>query len=106
MSQSRKPTLSDRRALLRARPSDPVRPVPPAASVPPVDRRNPYLLGAVIGVLGGLLGAYVFRRAGDEAAKSGQAAKPIDNAQIFGLVLAVVSILRQIAEMARPPQKR
>lgn len=106
MSQPRKPTLSDRRTLLRTRLSDAAPLARPASSAPSADRRRPYVLGAVVGLLGGLLGAYIFRRAGDEAAKSGQTVKPIDNAQIFGLVLAVVSILRQIAEMARPPQKR
>lgn len=69
---------------------------------PPKDRR-PYLLGIVGGLLAGLLGAYFFDRASQENPDGRQ---PVSTGQMFGVALALLTVLRQIAEMGKPPQKK
>jgi hypothetical protein len=90
----RKTTLPDRRALL-ARPT----PKPP---LKPIDRR-PYWMGMLGSVLAGVLGALMFNRAAQDAAR-GRKIAPLGRMQVFSLVLTVVGVLRQLAEIARPPK--
>jgi len=85
-------SLPDRRALLRPR--------PPVPAKKPMDTR-PYWLGIAGGLFSGLIGAYLFNRAAQEATKDGEI-KPIETGQMFGLALAIITVLRQIAELARP----
>lgn len=96
-SKAPKTQLSNRQALLRSRPTAPVK-------KKPTDPR-PYWIGALGGLMSGLVGAYLFKRAADEAAKDGEI-KPIETGQLFGLALALVTVLRHIAELARPPQDK
>ncbi|MBK8134985.1 MAG: hypothetical protein KA401_04985 [Anaerolineae bacterium] len=69
---------------------------------PPPDRR-PYLFGVIGGLFAGLLGAYFFDRASNENPEGRQ---PVSTGQIFSIALALLTVLRQIAEMGRPPQKK
>ncbi len=85
-------SLPDRRDLLRPR--------SPFPAKKPTDPR-PYLLGIAGGLFSGLIGAYLFNRAAQEATKDGEI-QPIETGQMFGLALALITVLRQIAELARP----
>jgi len=80
--------------MLQARPAIPAK--------KPLDPR-PYWFGLVGGLFTGLIGAYMFNRAAQEATKDGEI-KPIETGQIFGLALAMITVMRQIAELARPPE--
>lgn len=62
-----------------------------------------YLFGGVGGLALGLLSTYFFHRASNENEEGPQ---PIQTAQLFGLALTLVTVLRQIAEMGKPPHKR
>lgn len=62
-----------------------------------------YLLGGVGGLALGLLSTYFFRRASHENEEGPQ---PIQTAQLFGLALTLLTVLRQIAEMGKPPHRR
>lgn len=96
-SKAPKTQLSNRQALLRSRPTPVVKKSP--------SNPRPYWIGALGGLLSGLAGAYLFKRAADEAGKDGQI-KPIETGQLFGLALALITVLRQIAELANPPQDK
>lgn len=93
-SKAPKTQLPNRQALLRSRPT-------PVIKKKPTDPR-PYWIGALGGLLSGLIGAYLFKRAADEAGKDGRVT-PIETGQLFGLALALITVLRHIAELANPP---
>jgi len=95
-SNAPKTNLPDRRAMLQTRPAVPVK-----KSTDP----RPYWFGALGGLFSGLVGAYLFNRAAQEATKDGDI-KPIETAQMFGLLMAIITVLRQVAELARPPQSK
>ncbi|MCU0464258.1 MAG: hypothetical protein MUF38_06785 [Anaerolineae bacterium] len=71
-------------------------------------KRQPYIFGALGGLLTGLAGAYLFARAAQSADDDPATPErpPLDNGQIFALVLALVALVRQIVEMGNPPQKK
>ncbi len=62
-----------------------------------------YLKGTVIGLVAGVLGAYLYNRAAEEDAdRNGGKPAPIQTGQLIALGLAALGILRQIAEMGKP----
>ncbi len=66
-----------------------------------------YVLGAAVGVLFGLLSAFMYTRAAEEeAGRSGGKPNSASTGEILGLGLAALAMVRQIAEMGRPPKKR
>jgi hypothetical protein len=75
--------------------------LPPA----PKDDNRPYLLGIVGGAIAGLLGAFFYKRASEE----NPFGRPrVSTMQMLGIATSVVGMLRQLAEMGKPPkdQKR
>lgn len=72
------------------------------AAAPPDDNR-PYLLGVVGGALAGLFSAYIFKRA---SAESPAGRKPVSTGQIFTVIMSVLTLVRQIAEMGKQPEKK
>lgn len=65
-----------------------------------------YVLGAVSGLLFGVLSAYLYNRAAEEEALIGDAPPPsIQIGTVFGLALTLFGLLRQIAESARSNNK-
>jgi NhaP-type Na+/H+ or K+/H+ antiporter len=64
-----------------------------------------YMIGALVGLIGGLLGAYLYARAAqDEIARGGQPPR-VQTMQILTLLLAAMGLMRQIAEMGKTPKK-
>lgn len=77
----------------------------PGKPARPAENRSPlgYIFGGIGGLVLGVLSTYFFRRASNENEDGPQ---PVQTAQLFGLALALLTVLRQIAEMGRPPNKR
>ncbi|MFZ4828305.1 MAG: hypothetical protein ACOYLB_13215 [Phototrophicaceae bacterium] len=87
---------------------------PQNLATPPVEQSSPAqsiwwvrtlllwtLLGTIIGLLAGLL----YNREAQEYVQSNQGQPPAPNrAELFGLVLALIGIVRQAAELGRPEQ--
>jgi len=65
-----------------------------------------YINGTFIGLVIGLLGAYLFNRAAEENAdlNGGKPAK-VSTAQLIGISLTALGLLRQISEMGKPSKK-
>lgn len=61
-----------------------------------------YLMGAVAGLLFGVVGAFLYTRAAEESA--GKAGRPqsIPTGQLIGLSLAALGLIRQVAELGKP----
>lgn len=73
-------------------------------STPPVSETGlNYIVGLLAGAVVGLFGAYIFSRA-DRDEPAGR--RPISNGQIFAVLLSSVTLIRQIAEMGKQPQKK
>jgi hypothetical protein len=72
----------------------------------PTAEREPFVIGALGGLLSGLLGAFFFTRAAREIPVSQR--QPIKTTQLFSIALAVLTLMRQIAELNKPekPDKR
>ncbi len=70
-------------------------------------KRSVYILGAALGTVLGLLSAYFYARAADEDTTTRSSGKPrsVPTRQALGLSLEVLSLIRQIAEVGKPPQK-
>ena len=63
-----------------------------------------YAVGIIGGIALGLLAAYMYTRAAeDDTSRTGRAAR-IQTGDLLGLGLALLGILRQVAEMGRAPE--
>jgi hypothetical protein len=65
-----------------------------------------YMAGAAIGALFGLLSAFMYTRAAEEDAQRMGKPNAASTGEIIGLGLAALAMVRQIAEMGRPPKKQ
>ncbi|MBZ0277669.1 MAG: hypothetical protein K8I60_16095 [Anaerolineae bacterium] len=65
-----------------------------------------YVLGTAAGTLFGFLAAYLYTRSAEDEA--GRAGKPgrIGTGELIGLILSGLGLVRQIAEMGKPPKKK
>jgi hypothetical protein len=66
-------------------------------------RARTYLLGALAGLAMGLISAYLFNRSAEENDEG----KPqqIPTGTLIGLILSVITLIRQIAESGKPRKK-
>ena len=69
----------------------------------PVEDNRPYIFGAIGGVIAGLLGAYFYKRAAEENPVQRE---KISTMQMLSVATSMVGILRLIAELGKPPQKK
>jgi hypothetical protein len=70
-------------------------------------KRKTYLLGALGGTIFGLLSAYLFARAAEEEAERNNGVpSKVATGQLIGIALAALALIRQIAEMGKPPKKK
>lgn len=65
-----------------------------------------YTLGLIAGGLFGLISAYLYTRAAEEdALRGGGKPQPVSTAQLIGLLLAALGLIRQISEAGKPARK-
>ena len=70
-------------------------------------KRRTYAIGLGFGAVVGILSAYLFARAAEEnSTRSDGKPEPIPTTQLFGVVLAVIGVARQIAEMGKPKDNK
>lgn len=74
------------------------------SSSPSAARQRVYALGAVAGLLFGLLSAHMFNRAASENTVTPGTAE-VKTGELLGLGLAALAMIRQITEMGRPDMK-
>jgi hypothetical protein len=65
-----------------------------------------YVLGAAVGAVFGLLSAFMYARAAEEDAQRTGKPNAASTGEILGLGLAALAMVRQVAEMGRPPKKQ
>ncbi len=65
-----------------------------------------YILGAAIGTLFGLVSAYLYTRAAEESAERQGKPERIPTGQLIGISLGLLGLIRQIAEMGKPSDKK
>lgn len=63
-----------------------------------------YVMGVILGAVVGLLSAYLFVRSAEENPETGRP-EPIQTGTLITIVLAVMSLMRQIAESGKPRRK-
>lgn len=68
-------------------------------------RTQSYIVGAAAGLLFGLLSAYMFNRAASDYGSMPDGENRIQTGEVLGLGLALLAIMRQVAEMGRGPEK-
>lgn len=68
-------------------------------------RTQSYIVGIVGGALFGLLSAFMYTRAAEEDAQRLGKPTTASTGELIGLGLAALAMVRQIAELGRPPKK-
>jgi hypothetical protein len=64
-----------------------------------------YLFGTLVGTVFGVLSAYLYTRAAEEDVRGGgKPSRQIQTGDLIGLSLAMLAIIRQIAELGRSPE--
>lgn len=69
-------------------------------------RTRAYVMGAAIGSLLGLASAYMYTRAAEEDADRLGKPKRVQTGDLLGLGLALLAIVRQVAELGKTPDKK
>jgi hypothetical protein len=69
-------------------------------------KRQTYLMGAAIGSLIGLVSAYLYARAAEEDAERLGKPERVQTGDMLGLGLALLAVVRQIAELGKTPKKK
>lgn len=77
----------------------------PANTQPPAKMRT-ITIGALSGLVFGLLAAYLYSRAAEEEIHQSGSAPQISTGDIITIALAVLGLTRQISEMGRSKKKR
>jgi hypothetical protein len=65
-----------------------------------------YMLGAVAGLIFGLLSAYMYNRAVTDYGPTPEGENRVQTGDVIGLVLALIAVVRQITEMGRGPDPK
>lgn len=73
------------------------------SSVPSHWRTQTYGVGLVVGLILGLMGAYMYTRAAEEDVSGTGRAARIQTGDLLGLGLALLGVMRQVAELGRGP---
>lgn len=69
-------------------------------------RQQVYVLGGIVGLLFGLISAYVFNRAAHDTTNPMEAGLTrVKTGDIITLALAAIALVRQIAEIGRPEEQ-
>jgi hypothetical protein len=63
-------------------------------------------MGAAVGSLLGLLSAYLYARAAEEDAERLGKPQRVQTGDMLGLGLALLAVVRQIAELGKTPKKK
>ncbi|MFQ3647480.1 MAG: hypothetical protein SNJ54_16825 [Anaerolineae bacterium] len=63
-----------------------------------------YVMGVLLGAAVGLMSAYLFVRSAEENPETGRP-EPIQTGTLITLVLAILGLMRQIAESGKPRRK-
>lgn len=63
-----------------------------------------YVMGFILGAAVGLMSAYLFVRSAEENPETGRP-EPIQTGTLITLVLAILGLMRQIAESGKPRRK-
>jgi hypothetical protein len=69
-------------------------------------KNQTYLVGAAVGLLFGLVSAYMYTRAAEDDVSSVGVAHRASAGEILGLGLAALALVRQVAEMGRGPDDK
>lgn len=69
-------------------------------------RTQSYVIGAAIGLLVGLLSAYLYNRAASDYGPLPDGRNRVQTGEVLGLGLALLGVVRQIAEMGRGPEPK
>ena len=65
-----------------------------------------YALGVILGAVAGLLAAVLYARAAEEERRAGGEPQGLQTGQLITISLALLGIVRQVAEMGRPDTKK
>jgi drug/metabolite transporter (DMT)-like permease len=76
------------------------------SSLTPSPRTGTYIWGVLLGAAAGLVAAVLYARATEEERRSGGEPQALQTGQIITLGLALLGIVRQVAEMGHPPAKK
>ncbi|PMB48317.1 hypothetical protein CEN41_01940 [Fischerella thermalis CCMEE 5330] len=63
-----------------------------------------YIMGLILGAAIGLMSAYLFVRSAEENPETGRP-EPIQTGTLITLLLAILGLMRQIAESGKPRRK-
>lgn len=69
-------------------------------------RNQSYIIGAAAGLLFGLLSAYMYNRAATDYGSVPEGRNRVQTGEVLGLGLALLAIIRQVAEMGRGPEPK
>lgn len=64
-----------------------------------------FMIGAVGGLLFGLIAAYMYSRAVEDDLRRGGGRNRVQTGDLIGLLLAGLALVRQVAELGRSPQE-
>lgn len=69
-------------------------------------RTQSYIIGAAAGLLFGLLSAYMYNRSAGDYGGVPDGKNRVETGEVLGLGLALLAIIRQVAEMGRAPEPK
>ncbi len=69
-------------------------------------RTQSYIIGAAVGLLFGLLSAYMYNRAASDYGAMPDGRNRVQTGEVLGLGLAALAMIRQVAEMGRGPEPK
>jgi hypothetical protein len=69
-------------------------------------RTQSYVVGAAAGLLFGLLSAYIYNRSAADYGSTPEGHNRVETGELLGLGLALLAIVRQVAEMGRGPEPK
>lgn len=78
----------------------------PKSQLTPSPKTSTYLIGIVFGALTGLFAAVLYSRAAEEERRSGGEPQALQTGQIITLGLALLGVIRQVADMGHPGGKK